>query len=167
MPIPAGQAQIQQRIVDWIRGTLTNTSFGQYTEAWNYLLNSGAPDMAASIYQLVSTAGYAGGGLMNKTGTISATGPTSTNTSDGSFSGIGDFNVSIWSANPAQPFSGSVKVERSFDGGANWLAFTALSEDLSLNGTFSTTFSEPEPNVIYRLNCTSFTGGSANWRFSQ
>jgi len=91
----------------------------------------------------------------------------------GSFSGMGQsstaiiygtMNVSIWGT-----FSGSVQLERSFDGGTTWLPCSA-----SISGTvlaFTAAYSgypwaEIEHQVAYRLNCTSLASGTISYRVS-
>lgn len=67
-------------------------------------------------------------------------------------------------------WTGTVQLERSFDGGA-----TFIVDSLNNTGTIaqwttgtpvSTTFYEPELQVLYRLNCLAVTG-SINFRLSQ
>lgn len=74
-------------------------------------------------------------------------------------------------------FSGTVQLERSFDGGATWTVCNIGASGTLAQWTGTTvgpiniTFGEPEKNVLYRLNCTVFTsvagGGSLNYRISQ
>lgn len=68
-------------------------------------------------------------------------------------------------------FTGSVQVERSFDGGQTWLvANVGGSGSLAVYnaGTpVNLTFGEPEKAVLYRLNCTAFTTGPINYRMSE
>lgn len=68
-------------------------------------------------------------------------------------------------------FDATVQIERSFDGGATFLACNiggngqvASYVDLT---TVQLTFGEPEKNVLYRLNCLEYTAGTINYRFSQ
>ncbi len=75
----------------------------------------------------------------------------------------GDFNVSLWGA-----FVGTVALERSFDGGTTWLPVSsAAGTAASWTAPVSTTWTEPEHNVAYRLNCTAYTSGTINYRLSQ
>ena len=68
-------------------------------------------------------------------------------------------------------YSGTVQLERSFDGGGTWLVCNiggagALAQYNS--GTpVSLTFGEPEQDVLYRLNCVAYTSGTINYRISQ
>lgn len=165
MPTPEGQVRIENVIYWWRNDMLSNSPMAKDTAAWNYF-STQVPDLAARVYELVSTAGYAGGGILNKTGTITKGGPTVTDPVD-AFSGFGDFNVSVWSSDSGNPFTGALVLERTFDNGAHWLPVTALSIELDLTGPVSTSFSESEPNVLYRLNCTAFSGGEASWRLSR
>jgi hypothetical protein len=74
---------------------------------------------------------------------------------------FGPFNVSAWGT-----FSGTVQIQRSFDGGTEWLTRV----DLVGNGSYTTPISlvvaEPERGVLYRLACTAFTSGTINYRLS-
>ena len=66
----------------------------------------------------------------------------------------------------------TVAIERSFDDGTTW---TAISRDSAGNpasyatGTlgFNGTIEEPQPGVLYRLNCTAYTSGTVTYRISQ
>lgn len=72
-----------------------------------------------------------------------------------------DFNISVWGT-----FSGTVVVERSFDGGTTWIPkWPDAVYSISSPVTFSD--SEPEEGVRYRLNCTSLSNGPVNYRVSQ
>lgn len=67
-------------------------------------------------------------------------------------------------------YSGTVQLERSFDGGSTWIicgvggggqpaVYTA--------GTMvSIVASEPERGMLYRLNCPAYTSGTINYRLS-
>lgn len=72
-------------------------------------------------------------------------------------------------------FSANLYLEKSYDGGENWVSVTKLKDD----GTFATilfgdaqatlSFVEPERGVLYRLNVTSFNGSGGiipTYRFS-
>ena len=68
-------------------------------------------------------------------------------------------------------WSGTVQLERSFDGGRTWL-IASISNGGTLaqyaTGTpVSIAFGEPERNVNYRLNCTAWVSGTINYRVSQ
>ena len=96
--------------------------------------------------------------------TFTATGQSASFLADG----IGDlvdraFNISLWGT-----FVATVQLERSFDNGTTWLPLTANGSQVY---RFSAPCSEPcdetEAGVLYRLNCTSFTSGTVNYRISQ
>ena len=66
---------------------------------------------------------------------------------------------------------GTVQVEKSFDGGATWLV-----DNTNVAGTLAQfaagtpvcyQFTEAERNVLRRANCTAYTSGVINYRFSQ
>lgn len=70
-------------------------------------------------------------------------------------------------------YTGSVQVERSFDGCATFLPCNigggGTIAAYSGGGPISLTFGEPERQVYYRLNCTAYTGVagiSLNYRIS-
>ena len=68
--------------------------------------------------------------------------------------------------------TGTVEVERSTDGGANFHAVSqdeigtpaayATTTDVGFNGRIF----EPESQVLYRFNCTSYTSGTINYRLA-
>ena len=67
-----------------------------------------------------------------------------------------------------------VQLERSFDQGSTWVKLTVNGTQLykwSYDGSntvnISETAEEPEQGVFYRLNCTSYTSGTLNYRISQ
>lgn len=69
----------------------------------------------------------------------------------------GQFNISLSGA-------GTVRVERSFDGGSTFFICskpvgdgTVASFALTAGNDVSLVFEEPEDGVLYRLNCTAFT----------
>lgn len=73
------------------------------------------------------------------------------------------FNVSIWGT-----FVATVALERSFDGGVTWVNCSKADGTAnSFTAPVSLVCLEPEPGVLYRLNCTAFTSGTVNWRLSQ
>lgn len=75
----------------------------------------------------------------------------------------GAFNVSIWGT-----FVATLRLERSFDGGTTWLPVTNEGGTVrSWTAPVSTSFTEEELSVMYRLNCTAWTSGVAEWRISQ
>lgn len=76
----------------------------------------------------------------------------------------GYFNFSLWGT-----FSGTVSLERSFDGGDTWLNASATStgNPNSFTAPCSIVAHEPERGMLYRVNCTQISSGSINWRISQ
>lgn len=68
-------------------------------------------------------------------------------------------------------FSGTLQIERSFDGGKTFIVCsTGLGGTLAQYTTgapVSATFGEPEKNVLYRLNCIAYSSGTINYRISQ
>lgn len=74
------------------------------------------------------------------------------------------FNVSIWGT-----FVGTIDLERSFDGGTTWIVCSIDSSGTpsSYSAPISLVATEPEHQVLYRLNCTAYTSGTANYRLSQ
>ncbi len=68
-------------------------------------------------------------------------------------------------------FTGTIQLERSFDGGATWVLCNVGSSGTLAQwnaGTpVSLTFGEPEKNVLYRLNATALAAGQINYRISQ
>ncbi len=77
---------------------------------------------------------------------------------------IGPFNVTL-----AGSFAGSVRLERSFDAGATWHAVSrdAAGEAAAFTQPVSLIGEEWERGVLYRLNCTQLSSGSASYRVSQ
>lgn len=67
-------------------------------------------------------------------------------------------------------FSGTVQVERSFDGCATWLPCNfgagGILAQYNAGTPVSATFGEPEKQVYYRLNCLAYSSGTINYRIS-
>lgn len=66
-------------------------------------------------------------------------------------------------------FVGSVQLERSFDGGTNWITYNTLdaaNDFAKFTAPGSLVITEPEHGMLYRVNCTAFTSGTINWRLS-
>lgn len=84
----------------------------------------------------------------------------------------GQFNVTIYGSSPPQgTWSATVQLERSFDGGTTWIIDTIQPTQTqaiwsTASHDVSTQFFEPEAGVLYRLDCTAFTSGTANYRMS-
>jgi hypothetical protein len=99
---------------------------------------------------------------------------------EGSFTGTGQsdsllvwgpFNVNLGGdGGPNGSWDASVQLERSFDGGTSWyvrcdsagvqLVFSTNDKDVSF------VVVEPEQGMLYRLNCTTYTSGTINYRLS-
>lgn len=67
-------------------------------------------------------------------------------------------------------FSGTVQVERSFDGGHTYVVCNsggggALAQ-FTAGTPVSLSFGEPERGVLYRVNCISYSSGTINYRIS-
>lgn len=93
------------------------------------------------------------------TGTFGATGQSA------SFTPKRDdpFDVSLWGT-----FVATVQLERSFDAGVTWLPVTySDGSSRAWTGAVSTDLQETSDGVIFRLNCTSYTSGTVNYRISQ
>lgn len=79
-----------------------------------------------------------------------------------------DDNASFTGA--AIKFTGSVQLERSFDGGKTWIVCNVGADGtlaVYTDGTpVSFAFGEPERSVLYRLNCTALSAGNINYRIS-
>jgi|SRR5579884_659531 len=75
----------------------------------------------------------------------------------------GAFNVSIWGT-----FSGTVQLQRSFDGGTTWIMRTidATGQPASFTAPTSIIVNEPERGVLYQLACTTYTSGTISYRLS-
>lgn len=84
----------------------------------------------------------------------------------------GSFNVVFGATGgPNGNWTGSIQLERSFDGGTRWFVcgvggsgsqavYNTANQDVSI------VVSEPEEGVAYRLNCTTLSSGTINYRFS-
>jgi hypothetical protein len=88
------------------------------------------------------------------------------------FSCWGPFNVVLYgNAGPNGAMVGTVRLERSFDGGTTWVVCgvggAGSQASYTLNGAdISVVAAEPEKGVLYRLNCTAYTSGTINYRMS-
>lgn len=80
-----------------------------------------------------------------------------------------DTNASFTGAPIA--YSGSVQLERSFDGGSTWIVGNVGGQGnlavWNLGTPISLLSGEAENTVLLRLNCTSFTSGPINYRISE
>lgn len=99
--------------------------------------------------------------MANVTGTFTGTGQSAAFHPMVADLPYASFNMSLWGT-----FAGTVQLERSFDG-ATWLPLTERGSSITFTGPCSEIFEEPEPSAQYRLNCTSYTSGTINYRLSQ
>jgi hypothetical protein len=76
----------------------------------------------------------------------------------------GSFNVSLWGT-----FAATAQLQRTFDGGATWLAVSSdpAGDPLQWTAPASLTWTEVEKQVGYRLACTAWTSGTVSYRVSQ
>jgi hypothetical protein len=72
------------------------------------------------------------------------------------------FDVSIYGT-----FVGSIQLERSFDAGVNWLPITVAAAVRLWTAPMSEQAQENKVAITYRMNCTAYTSGTANYRFDQ
>lgn len=81
----------------------------------------------------------------------------------------GAFNVVFYETSGGS-YTGSVQLERSFDGGTTWIICNiggGGQQAIYAAGTpISFVASEPEKGVLYRLNCTSLSSASISYRMS-
>lgn len=67
-------------------------------------------------------------------------------------------------------YSGTIQIERSFNGGATWLPCnvggSGTIASYAAGTPVSLSFGEPERNIAYRLNCLAYTSGTINYRMS-
>lgn len=70
-------------------------------------------------------------------------------------------NVSVYGT-----FVGTVVLERSFDGGTNYIPVLRNGTAISYTAPASEVMYDPEGDVIYRLRCSAYTSGTANYRLS-
>ena len=86
----------------------------------------------------------------------------------------GPFNLVLYgNSGPNGNWNGTVRLERSFDGGTTWIVCgvggSGAQAVWSSSGTgsdVSVVVGEPEKGVAYRLNCTAFSSGPINYRLS-
>lgn len=84
---------------------------------------------------------------------------------------FGAFNLAIWAnGGPNGAWVGTVRLERSFDGGTTPIVCGVGGGGQQASWTTGTDLSlvvgECEKGVLYRLNCTAWTSGTINWRMS-
>jgi hypothetical protein len=77
---------------------------------------------------------------------------------------MGPFNATL----VGTTFTGSVNLERSFDGGATYMicGIDASGSPATYTTDASLVVNEPEPGVWYRFNMTARSAGSMAWRIS-
>jgi len=94
------------------------------------------------------------------------------NVRDGSLAGLGTtawlpfagrFNLTLG----PDAFTGTVQVERSFDGGATAHPCTQTGAVRLFTAPATEVLDEPEPGVLYRLRCSAYSAGPIRWRLSQ
>lgn len=100
---------------------------------------------------------------------VDESGSLSSETAGAAVEVYGIFNVTVWGT-----FEATLVLERSHDSGVTWVQ---VAKDTSNNpATFTGTGSafsigqiaiNPELGVLFRLNCTSYSTGTAYWRLSQ
>ncbi len=90
----------------------------------------------------------------------------------GSFLVWGPFNLFLYgSSGPNGAWSGTVRLERSFDGGTTWVVCGiggsgAQATWVGASADISIVVGEVERGMLYRLNCTAYTSGNINYRMS-
>lgn len=103
--------------------------------------------------------------------------PSATTYVSGSFTGtgtstgigfLGKANVSLGGTSPV----GTVKLERSFDGGTTYIDVSqdaaGTPASYALNSTeVSFVVEEIERGALWRFNCTAYTSGTITYRLSQ
>lgn len=100
-----------------------------------------------------------------KTGTFTAAGASPTTIRPlPSADGLTRFNVTL-----VGTFVATVALERLLPGETTWapVASDSYGGTTSMSAPVSFMVMDPEAGVIYRLNCTSWTSGTVNWRMSQ
>lgn len=77
---------------------------------------------------------------------------------------LGNFNVAVWGT-----FVGTVSVEQSFDGGVTWIPTVNKRTGQLITFTVPSTMQEDEvePGVLYRVQMTAYTSGTASYRISE
>lgn len=76
---------------------------------------------------------------------------------------LGAFNISIWGT-----FVATIEFERSFDGGTTWIPVCFPDgTPIRFFAPKSGAWAEIEAGVYYRVRCSAYTSGAANWRISR
>jgi hypothetical protein len=77
---------------------------------------------------------------------------------------LGNFNVAVWGT-----FVGSLTLVNSYDGGTTWIP--VINKHTGGNIVFAAAGAlqedEVEPGVLYALQMTAYTSGTANYRISE
>ena len=74
----------------------------------------------------------------------------------------GTFNASL-----SGTFVATLRIERSLDNGVSWHPLTAFGSSITFTGPCQEIFTEPQPGVLYRWNCVSYTSGVIAYRIGQ
>lgn len=99
--------------------------------------------------------------MANVTGSFTATGQSAAFQAVIRERSYGQFNIELRGT-----FVATVVLERSLDGGSNWVPVTTLGSGMSWTAPASETWEENERGALYRLNCT-WTSGTVTYRLSQ
>lgn len=83
----------------------------------------------------------------------------------------GAFNALIYGSGGLNTaWVGTVRLERSFDGGTTWIVCgtggSGAQASYATGADVSVTLIEPERGVLYRFNCTAFSSGTILYRIS-
>jgi hypothetical protein len=81
----------------------------------------------------------------------------------GKYNNACQVNISLWGV-----FVGTVVLERTFDAGTNWIPVLRYCTGTAVSYTApaSEVLPEPEGDVQWRLRCSAYTSGTANYRLS-
>lgn len=99
--------------------------------------------------------------MANVTGSFTATGQSAAFQPIMRDRSWGQFNIELRGT-----FVATVTLERSLDGGANWVGVTMVGAPVSWTAPCSEVWEENERGAQYRLNCT-WTSGTVTYRLSQ
>lgn len=77
---------------------------------------------------------------------------------------LGNFNVAVWGV-----FVGTVSVMTSFDGGTTWIPVINKRTGVAITFTSPGALQEDEvePGVLYQVQMTAYTSGTASYRISE
>lgn len=92
-----------------------------------------------------------------ETGTFTATGASA------QIAFRGPFSVAVWGT-----FAGTIDLQKSFDGGTTWVNDYApyIANQITMTAPAAFQCVEAEDGVYYRLNCSTYTSGTVNYRLS-